>query len=408
MKKRLLSGILVSLTLVACNSPTGLNQNTQLPQTTPVRQQTLSKLAVTPASQRQQPRPDAQIFSQPQPVSVEANRLIFEGTQHNLKPNQVLMGRSVSNQDFLRRVRRIQPSGNRLIVDTVPASLFEAFEELDYMGAQSVRAPESINLSSHRFNIGGVVDIVLDMNLKPDFADTRLRVKDSRLFVRIAPRFEMEAKLRSEYRFLNAHTLPDNVPLKPVGKFSFDALRIPAWVGPVPLVFHLKPGAGLDWGHRAEGKLMVGTQVQGEFKASVEMEAALDAAPTTETDSNYRFDGSMLPPELQLNGTARARLHLPTVHLDTEIAGLVGPFIEAGPYVDGTFVRRLTVTPKQTTVFTSVNAQLGLAIDGGITPTRLFGKDLSREVRIRILDKRIKEIYRKEGTDVLPNASGSR
>ncbi len=405
MNKRLLAGILTSLTMVAC-APVGLNPNAQAP-LNPVRQQSLTATP-TAGSQRQQTRADVQIFSQPQPVSVEANRLIFEGTQLNIKPNQVLMGRSISNQDFLRRVRRVQPSGNRLIVETTPATLFEAFEELDYVGAQIVRAPERISLSSHRFNIGGVVDIVLDMGLKPDFTDARLRVKDSRLLVRVAPTFDLDAKLRSEYRFLNTHTIADNLPIKPVGKVSFEALRVPAWIGPVPLVFHLKPGAGLDWGHRAEGKLMVGTQVNGQFKAAVEMEAGLNEAPNSQTDSSYRFDGSMLPPELQINGTARARLHLPTIHLDTEIAGLVGPFIEAGPYVDGNFTRRLTVTPKQTTVFTSVNSQLGLTIDGGITPTRLFGKDLSREVRIRILDKRIKELYRKEGTDVLPNASGSR
>jgi hypothetical protein len=166
-------------------------------------------------------------------------------------------------------------------------------------------------------------------------------------------------------------------------------------------MFHLKPGAGLDFGHRAEGKLVNTFDIDGEFKAVVELEAALGESPSTQSSSEYRIDGKMLPPELRLTGNARARLHLPTVHLDSEIAGLVGPFVQAGPYVDGNFTRRLTVTPQQTTVFSSVSSHLGLAIDGGITPTRLFGKQLSREIRFKILDKRIKELYRKEGTEVL-------
>lgn len=392
MKHKLLLGMVSALLLVACQAQPLPSQSS-----VNLRQQ------ATGASGRQVLRADALSFQQPVAVEIEPNRLIFTTPQPGIKPNQVLMGRSLKEQDFLRRARQIHSEGNRLIVDTVPATLFEAFAELDYTGASAVRAPENIQLRSQHFNLGGVVDIVLDLGVRPDFSDAHLRLKDSRLFVRVAPRFTLDAKVHAEYNFLKSRAPLGNEPvLQPVGDYSFNAVRLPAWIGPVPLVFHLKPGTRLDFGHHADGKLIASTELTGEFKASVEMEAALGESPVTKTDSDYSFDGKMLPPELRLTGVGKARLHLPTLHLDTEIAGLVGPFVEASPYVDGRYQKTLTATPQQTTVFTSAKASLGLAIDGGLTPTTLFGKQLSHEIRLRILDKQIKVLYSKEGTDILP------
>lgn len=383
------SALLLAASLTAC----------QMPVSNPfVQRNTLQ----AQSAQRQIVQADAKIYSQPVPVSVEPHRLIFSGPQNGLKPGQVLMGRSLKDQDFLRRVRQIHVSGSQTVVDTLPATLFDAFEELDLSGSRIQANTPPIAMQSHRFNIGGVVDVVMDLNLKPDFSDTKIRLVNERLFVRVAPRFEMDSQIRTEFKFIGIKPVPEN-PLKPVGSVSFNALRIPAWIGPVPLVFHLKPGAGLDWGHQADGRVIVSTDIDGQFTASVEMEAGLGENPVTKTDTAYQLNGKMLPPELRLTGSAKARLHLPTIHLDTEFAGLVGPFVQAGAYVDGHYLRRLSATPQQTTIYTLANSHLGLRIDAGITPTHLFGKDLSKELRFKILDKQIKELYRKESTDVIPN-----
>ncbi|HEY9841389.1 MAG TPA: hypothetical protein V6D23_13095, partial [Candidatus Obscuribacterales bacterium] len=196
------------------------------------------------ATNRQVPRPDAFIFQQPVPVDVLPDRLIFTTPQTDIRPNQVLMGRSLTDQDFLRRATRLHAEGNRLIVETVPATLFEAFSDLDMAGVRSVRGPGGVTLQSHHFNLGGVVDIILDMNVKPDFSDAHLRLKDKRLFVRVAPRFEIDSQIRTEYTFFSAQAQLSPEPvLKPTGSISFANARYLAWVGPVPLVFHLKPGA---------------------------------------------------------------------------------------------------------------------------------------------------------------------
>lgn len=392
--KAIQAGILAGVTgllLASCQVPLATQ-----PTAAPLRAQ---------AASRQVLRADVRAFPQPVPVEVEPNRLIFT-TPQDLHPNQVLMGRSTKEVDFLRRIVRLQTQGNRLIADTAPATLFDAFSELDLAGASTVRAPEFIQLRSQHFNIGGVLDLVLDLGVKPDFSDTELRVKDSRLYVKVAPSFTLDTRVRAEYTFLKTAApaaLGTEPPQQPVGDLNFNALRVPAWIGPVPLVFHLNPGTRLSYGHYANGKLIGTTQVNGVFKASVALEAGVGETPVTHSDSSYQLDGQMLAPELQLTGVARARLHLPTLHLDTEIAGLVGPFIEASPYVDGRYQKTLTATPAQTTVRTSVLARLGLAIDGGVTPTTLFGKQLAREIRIKILDKTLKELYRKDSTDVVPN-----
>lgn len=378
-------------------------QSAPLPLPSTVTQ--VQRQSVAPATQRQVVRQQSQVFAEPVPVAVFPDRLVFQGTQHRFTPGQVLMGRSQQNQDFLRRVRSSATQGNTTVVQTTNATLFDVFEELDLAGVRAQRAPERIQVRSQRFNLGGVVDIVVDMGLTPDFSDTRIRLKDSRLQVRVAPRLEIDTRVRSEYRFLNIQS--EAVPLKPVGQVSFTAARFPVWVGPVPLVFHIKPGASLDWGHSAQGNLGVTTQLQGELKAAIELEAAVGERPTTRSDSNYQLDGTMLPPDLKMTGSARARLSLPQIQVDSEIAGLVGPFVQAGPYVDASYRRSLKGTPGNGTVTSLSEASLGLTIDGGITPTRLFGAELSREVRVRILDRTLKQLYRKETTEPLTAAAAN-
>ncbi|MBF2053066.1 MAG: hypothetical protein IGS03_06320 [Candidatus Sericytochromatia bacterium] len=211
----------------------------------------------------------------------------------------------------------------------------------------------------------------------------------------MAPEFQIETQVRSELRLQG---MMSEVALQPVGAVNLMSAQFVAWIGPVPLVFHIQPAAALDFGARADGRLGVGTELKGTVKASLELDAALNQQPRARSESSYRFDASMLPPNLQLSGEVRSRLTLPRIHLDSEIAGLVGPFIQTGPYIDGSYLRQINGSGSSATVRESVRSQLGLTIGGGITSTRLFGKNLSRELRVRILDRQIKELYRRDMT----------
>jgi len=389
LKTSLLGLATIALGLSACQTPP-LAPTLRLP------------AALPPARLQQQQAGPEQIiakantvtFDKPVPVAVHPDRLVFQGAQ-NFQPNQILLGRSIHNEDFLRRVLSSRPEGNQVVVQTAPATLFEAFDELDLNGPRMQQAPERISLREHRFNLGGIVDIVLDMGITPDFSDTRLKIKDSRMSLRVAPEFQIEAQVRSEFRF---SPLMSEVNLRPVGSVDFTAAKFVAWIGPVPLVFQLKPGAALDFGSQAQGAISVGTQLNGVVKASIEIDATLNQTPTTRTDSSQNFEASMLPPQMSMNGEVRSRLTLPRIHMESEIAGLVGPFVQVGPYIDAQYLRQLTGTGAGATVRERVTSHLGLGIYGGITPTRLFGKDLSREIRIRILDRQLKQIYHRDLT----------
>lgn len=396
-KSALLSSVaLLSLSLLSCQQTTFVP-----PPVPPVAQLQRQLNAPQPVREQVLSHQETVTFKDPVPVAVEPDRLVFQGTQHQFQPQQVLIGRSLQNQDFLRRVRSSRIQGNQVIVETLPATLFDAFQELDLAGPRMVRSPERISLQEHRVNIGGIMDLVIDLGLTPDFSDMRLKLKDGQLSVRMAPEFQMEAQVRSELRLQG---MMSEVALRPVGAVNLLSTQFVAWIGPVPLVFHLRPAAALDFGARADGRLGVGTQLNGTVKAALELEAGLDQQPRTRSESSYRFDASMLPPNLRLSGEVRSRLTLPRIHLDSEIAGLVGPFIQTGPYIDGTYLRQLNGNGSGATVRESVRSQLGLVIDGGLTPTRLFGKNLSRELRVRILDRQIKEIYRSDTTRPLAEA----
>lgn len=389
--KRLFAASLL-LSLLSCQSlpPAGSGLFSPLPPPAGVQAQFNA-----PAELREQVLAHQQTvsFKEPVAVAVYPDRLVFQGHLPLFQPQQVLIGRSLQNEDFLRRVLSSRHAGGQTIVETTSASLFEAFEELDLAGPRLVRAPERISLREHRVNIGGMMDLVIDLGVTPDFSDLRLKLKEGQLSMRMAPAFEIDTQVRSELRLQGPMS---EVALRPVGSVNLLTSRFVAWIGPVPLVFHLKSAAALDLGARAEGQLSVGAQINGTVKTSVELEAALNQQPQVRGNSSYRFEASLLLPDMKLKGEIRSRLTLPRLHLDSEIAGLVGPFVQTGPYIEGSYLRQ--VNGSAATVRESVRSHLGLKVDGGITPTRLFGKNLSRELRVNILDRQLKEIYRQDTT----------
>lgn len=384
-------GSLCALSLSACQSPTAYRAGALLPTNTLRAQQ--AETTPTQINLQQNTR----LFEQPIPVSVTPDTLIFEDLNTVLEVNQVVMGRSLQGEDFLRRVITIQTQGRKTIVSTRPASLFEAFKELQANEVSLSRAPERVSIRAQRFNIGGVIDIVLDLGVRPDFSEAQIQLKDSRLKVNLAPRFDIDTQIRSEWTFIK----PVQNDLSPVGQVTFTTARFPAWIGPVPVVFQIKPGASLSWGHQASGSLVQALNIDGFIQPKLTMEAALEQTPQTSGTIQHQIQAQLAPPALSIKGKAHARLYVPQIQFESELAGIVGPFISAGTYIDATYQREIKTQQGKSMVNTFVNADLGLSVYGGITPTQLFGGDLTREIRIKILERNLKNLYQKQTSEPL-------
>jgi hypothetical protein len=390
LSSSLFAGTALALSLSACQSPATYRTGALAPASTLRAQQA----APAPRVNLQQ---NTRLFEQPIPVAVTADTLIFEDLSVSLEVNQVVMGRSLQGEDFLRRVVSLRTQGRQTIVTTRPASLFDAFKELQANEVSLSRSPERVSVRSQRFNIGGVMDIVVDLGVRPDFSEAQIQLKDSRLKVNLAPRFEVDTQIRSELTFIK----PVQNDLSPVGQVTFTAARFPAWIGPVPVVFQIKPGAALSWGHQASGSLVQSLNIDGFIQPQLTMEAALKQTPQTSGTIQHQIQAQLAPPALSIKGKAHARLYVPQIQFESELAGIVGPFISAGTYIDATYQREIRTQQGQNTVNTFVNADLGLSVYGGITPTQLFGSDLTREIRVKILEKNLKNLYNKQTSEPL-------
>lgn len=381
------SGCLLLICLNACQ----LNAPLQAPQSAPAQ---LSQLSQS----RSIPHLSTQAFQEPIPVQVLETSLVFKG-QYAFQKGQVLMGRSTQNQDFLRRVRSSHFDGQQTRVETEAASLFDAYQELD-VSANPSKALERIQIRQERIQFGNL-EMLIDLSIQPDFSQTRIRLKDKQLTIEIAPRFELETQIQNHYRFdnLSAALLPE---LKPVGKFAFTAASFPLWIGPIPLIFKIKPGAALEWAQQAQGKLSFSTQLEGDLQPTLKLEAGLGETPRLQTDLKQNFKAKINPLQADFRGETRARLSLPQISLESKIAGLIGPYIETASYLDTHWSR----LPQNNQVHESIRSQLGLSIYGGINAGQIFGKNLASQLRVKIIDRDLKEVYRHDQvlSNETPNA----
>jgi hypothetical protein len=394
----LISAIL--LLVAACQAP-GPVGAPLVPNQLPNQQ--LQRASVSTAPGRVELQPAAVVVDGdkiPLPLQILPDRLIFPPLPRPLKTGDILIGRAL-NQDFLRRVTRIQGSGNRTEVFTTAATLFEAFREADLGGMRLENATRSrITLDRQRFKIGGVMDIILTLSLDPDFSDTRIRIQDRKLMVRMAPRFKLSYDVTQQFTLHEggASGNPELLPLKPVGQAEFRVVAIPGWVGPIPVTFSVRPGASLDWGHSGLGRLGWRTDLSGELQAGIELEAPLGEMPTTQTFSDHNLKASFYEPTLEFTGGVRTRINLPYIQVDSRIAGMVGPYLRAGTYIEGSARRSVATTANGTVASSSLVSNLGVNVRGGLTETTLFGRKLANGLHLNIYDKAIRELYRREQT----------
>lgn len=348
-------------------------------------------------------KPQAMILNhaQDQPLSVLPEQLIFDG-QHRFEPGQVLMGRSQEGQAFLRQVVSVQTRGPQTVVQTQQAYLTDAFDELDVTGAVPTERMKPIELDRRTFKIGFVS---LDSALKaqPDFSDARLRIHDGKaLYVRLAPQLELTWDVTGRTSFSSLESGLSDVPLKPIGNVNFKTFPINAQIGPVPVTFYIRPGAALDWGYRGSGSIELGAQLQGRVKAGVELNANLSETPDVNTLFDYGYDGHFNDPRIDFDGQVRTRLHIPRIRVESEIAEMTGPYIEAESFIDGDLDAHLKVVNNQKQVTGTAEAHLGLALRAGLPATHLFGKQLTQEINKTLFDRRIKELYKKQLSYTLP------
>lgn len=384
-----LAPVLLGLSLFSCQFPL-------VPAAVPPSA-VLRASAVETATQHFQLQARARLLTAgPQrPLQVLPDQLIFEPDQ-NFQPGEVLLGRGRTGQSFLRRVIRSEGQGR---VWTTQAQLGDVFQTLDARALSGARRLKPIELDRRSFQIG-LLTIESTLKAWPDLSDFRLRIQDGRaLFVRFAPELKLSWEITSRATLSTPLTGPNLMPalaMKPVGEVNFRNFTLETEIGPVPVTIYIRPGAALEWGHQGTGQLELGGTLNGRLKAAVEMTARLTEKPDFQVRHEYDYGGQMRDPRLNFHGRVLSRLHLPRLRVESEIAGMVGPYIDASSWIEGDLNARLKVAGSLTQVTGQAEAHLGLGLKAGLPKTDLFGKDFSGDIHKTLFDRRVKQLYKKE------------
>lgn len=423
----LVPALLCSAALTACQSLPLMQ-----PATPPV--QRLSRLNASAASAPAVSAPDrrqnfrlqarTRVLQEPilQPLHALPGQLIFRG-QRVFQPGEILIGRSSQGQAFLRRVLKSQESNGQTQVLTANATLPEAFQELDLSGVTDPEAVKPIELDRRTFQIG-FMTVESALRAYPDLSDVQVRLENGKaLFVRLAPELKLTWDITSRVTLNSASATalpwdssartapmsPTQQPtaqtplvLKPIGQVNFKSFVIVTAIGPVPLTIFIKPGAALEWGHQGSGSLELGGQINGRLKVAVEMKAQnFSQSPDFKSAYDYDYGGLLKDPRLNFTGKILTRLHLPRLRVESEIAAMIGPYVEASSYLDGELVSKITVVGAQKRVNGSAEVHLGLALRAGLSKSDLFGDSIP-EIHKTLFDRRVKQIYKKDLSYLLP------
>lgn len=336
------------------------------------------------------------------PLHVLPDQLVFTSDQR-FAVGDVLLGRGRNGQPFLRRVVRSDGQGR---VWTSQAQLGDVFQILDAQASIDPRHIKPIELDRRSFQIG-LLTIESTLKAWPDLSDFRLRIQEGRaLFVRFAPELKLNWEITSRATFstpLSGAELLPTLTMKPVGEVNFRNFTIEADIGPVPVTIYIRPGAALEWGHQGIGQLEWGGSLNGRLKAAVEMTARLTEKPDFQTRYEYDYGGQIRDPRLNFDGRVLSRLHLPRLRLESEIAGMVGPYVDTSAWWEGELNARLKVTGQLTQVTGQAEAHLGLGLKVGLPKTELFGEHFNEDIHKTLVDRRIKQLYKKELNYTLPS-----
>ncbi|PIQ28838.1 hypothetical protein COW36_09700 [bacterium (Candidatus Blackallbacteria) CG17_big_fil_post_rev_8_21_14_2_50_48_46] len=337
------------------------------------------------------------------PVRVLSDQLVFQNSPH-FQVGQILIGRGLDGRGFLRSVLKTETNSSQTLVYTRQAHLTEAFESLDASAIPTAQNLKPIELDKRSFQIG-LLTIESSLKAQPDFSDMRLKIQNGKaLFVRLAPELKLSWEISSRANFSTAQNnlLASPIPMQPIGEINFKTFSYDTDIGPVPVSILIRPGAMLEWGHQGAGSLEWGGQLNGKLKAGIEMTARVSEKPSFVTSFDYGYGGSMNDPRMNFTGTVLSRLHLPRLKVESEIAGMPGPYIDSSAYLEGDLKARLTLVGNQKKVTGSAEAHLGLALKVGLPKTALFGDLLQDEIQKTLINRRVKQLYKKELSYTLP------
>lgn len=408
----------VTAALTACQSAPFLNSATNGPNTPQLRAASVQNTA--PSRQTYRLQSQTRVLQEPinQPLRALPGQLVFRGTRV-FQAGEILIGRSSEGQAFLRRVLARQEINGQTLVQTSNASLPDAFQELDLSGVNHPEMIKPIELDRRTFQLG-FVTIESALRAQPDLSDVQIRLENGKaLFVRLAPELKLTWDITSRVTLSTLNQTAPTTPwatqqvspapvpqsglvLKPIGNVNFKTFLIVTAIGPVPLTIFIKPGAALEWAHQGTGSVELGGQVNGRLKVAVEMKAQnLSQSPDFKSSFDYDYGGLIKDPKLTFTGRVLSRLHLPRLRVESEIAAMIGPYVEASSYLDGDLVSKMTVVGSEKRITGKAEVHLGLALRAGLSKSDLFGDSIP-EIHKTLFDRRVKQLYKKELNYTLP------
>lgn len=377
----------------------------------------------SPSRQTYRLQSQTRVLQEPinQPLRALPGQLVFRGMRV-FQPGEILIGRSSEGQAFLRRVLS-RPEHNeqngQTLVQTANASLADAFQELDLSGVNNPEMVKPIELDRRTFQLG-FVTVESALRAQPDLSDVQIRLENGKaLFVRLAPELKLTWDITSRVTLSTLNQATPTTPwatqqvppavapqtgllLKPIGSVNFKTFLIVTAIGPIPLTIFIKPGAALEWGHQGTGSVELGGQVNGRLKVAVEMKAQnLSQSPDFKSAFDYDYGGLIKDPKLEFTGRVLSRLHLPRLRVESEIAAMIGPYVEASSYLDGDLVSKVTVVGSQKRITGKAEVHLGLALRAGLSKSDLFGDSIP-EIHKTLFDRRVKQLYKKDLNYTLP------
>jgi hypothetical protein len=290
-------------------------------------------------------------------VEVTSEALIFPamGNQALLarQPGDVLLG--AGGAGFLRRVAAVRSDGERIVVDTLPASLADAFLDarldatLDPLG--SAAPPDDDGARAQALTLRGVSYQIDDTTLSLG-GGARVRLFAGRVAL-AQPRVELRLRLDASGVRELAVTLEGDLSaelalsaeLRASGGLSEKLIKLgetpPAlftlFAGPVPIVVstRLEVYAGARLEAEGAGLVQAGGRAASRLVASAtwrDGRVALGPAPSLSVAGNG--------PTLS-GATGRARVAaFVTVKLAIRLYDVAGPYVTVEPYLGGAIERR--------------------------------------------------------------------
>lgn len=268
-------------------------------------------------------------------VADDATVSVQRAGNEGVTPGAIVI--SSAGDGLIRGVAAVHDSGDRLVLDTVPASLDDAVIDGDVAG--------SLALSDGKADTYGLGQISFDLRDREVLSNEYLAVTVTHASFTATPTIDLDLSMR--HRSLEHFAAVLNGQLDGSLDVEIAALKgithptIPLWkstpqvfvqwVGLVPVVetATLSVGLRLDTTARGEASVHLRGEAHISLSGGVTYDAGDGFSPVATFDHSLSVD--------RVTGTrlddidVRAYLY---TQVDVKFYGVAGPFIDAGPYID--------------------------------------------------------------------------